>query len=254
MYIRAREELGRVPRSVRSGERQTITPQIGGRWLTEMNPLQTQQRVIGSRQDALSGTGIGRLRVPRFLRLIPRLARRLVPRLVPPLLPRLIPDSPLVWSLFKSVVLSNVAMAKQIAIPQDYKDKLLAYARYNRRDGAVLLAGFTRRPRYFKGGWIMKLQPGAGAMTLDTAVFVKGKLNIGTYVHEMVHVGQYKKLGIAGFLASYFGLSGLTILQRWIRRKPTNPMRSSPHEEQAYRIEARFCDWLKKQMGLDCHQ
>jgi len=227
-------------------------------------------RTAGPAQDALSAPGLG-IRVPGFIRSVARSVSRLVPRAMPFLVPglppglvrwvpnlvpplgRLFPESPLAWTLFKTVVASNIAFASPIAIPQVYKDRLLAYANYNKLDGAALLAGFVRRPRYFRGGWIMKLQGGAGAMTLDTAVFVTGQLPITTYIHEMVHVGQYRILGITGFLSSYFGISGLTILQRWIRRQPTDPMRSSPHEEQAYRIEARFCEWHKKFIGpLSC--
>ena len=145
--------------------------------------------------------------------------------------------------LWNSIVLSNVAIATAIPISAYFKDRLRAYARSNLSDGAILMAGYTRCPRFVSGGWIMDLQPGAAAMTLDKTIFVNGTLDIDTYVHETVHVGQYKLLGITGFLLSYFGLSAATILGRWIRRVPIDPMRSSPHENQAYEIEGRFKTW-----------
>jgi hypothetical protein len=51
-------------------------------------------------------------------------------------------------------------------------------------------------------------------------------------------------LGVGPFLVSYFGLSGLTILSRWLRGAPINMMRSSPHENQAYDIASRFMRWF----------
>ena len=65
-----------------------------------------------------------------------------------------------------------------------------------------------------------------------------------TYVHEMVHIHQYHKLGRSAFLASYFGLSFATILWRLLRGKAINVMNSSPHEKAAYQLERRFSAWI----------
>ena len=39
------------------------------------------------------------------------------------------------------------------------------------------------------------------------------------FAHELVHVTQYRRLGVTGFLLSYFGMSALTVLRRAIQRK-----------------------------------
>jgi hypothetical protein len=85
-------------------------------------------------------------------------------------------------------------------------------------------------------------------MTLDNDVFVKNtNLSIGLYIHELVHVGQYKVFGRTDFLTTYFGLTAATIASRLARRKPIEPMKSSPHEKSAYAIQRRFCTWVSSQ-------
>lgn len=153
----------------------------------------------------------------------------------------------LVATPFETVILSNVAMASRISVPSYYGSKLKEYSRSNWLDGTVLFAGYLRSPRFYSGGWILNLVSAAKAITLNKAVFVEGSLDIATYIHEVVHVAQYKALGITGFLTSYFGSSALTILARWLAGKATNPMKSSPHEIQAYNIEGRFSRWLASQ-------
>lgn len=152
-------------------------------------------------------------------------------------------DLPLL-PLFNGVVTSNALVATPIAVNARFKNRLVAYSLDNPGDGVFLMLGFLRCPRFFSGGWILKLQPHAKAMTLDKAVFVDGALDIDTYVHELVHVGQYRTLGVSGFLVSYFGSSALTILTRWLRGLPVAAMTSSPHETQAYEIAARFTAWF----------
>jgi hypothetical protein len=159
-----------------------------------------------------------------------------------PELPRPI-DLPLL-PVLTAVVAANVAASTAIAIPPRFENRLLAYSASNPADGAILRMGYMRCPRYRNGGPILRLQPHAKAMTLDKYVFVDGALDIGTYIHEMVHVAQYGMLGVGPFLGSYFGLSGLTILSRWLRGAPINMMRSSPHENQAYDIASRFMRWF----------
>jgi hypothetical protein len=152
------------------------------------------------------------------------------------------PTDPLA-GVFEGVIQTNRAMATRITIPSHYREKLIAYAADNPLDGAMLLPGLLRAPAYYNGGWILDVQTNAKAMTLDDYVFVDGDLDIGTYVHEMVHVTQYAALGRTAFLTSYFGLSALTIAKRFIMREPINMMRSSPHENQAYDLEQRFLTW-----------
>jgi hypothetical protein len=154
-------------------------------------------------------------------------------------------------AIFREVVSSNVSDSSGITIPGDWPDIAREYAATNSADSGVLLPALGRSPTYHSGGWIMDLQPGAAAMTLDTDIFVSGSLTLGTYVHELVHVTQYASLGPTGFLVSYFGQSAATIARRLIERKPLNVMRSSPHEEAAYQLEQRFSDWHISAKGVD---
>ena len=163
-------------------------------------------------------------------------------RCITPELPHPV-DIPLL-PVLKAVIAANVAASTPIAIPPRFENRLLAYSASNPADGAILRRGYRRCPRYHSGGPILRLQPHAKAITLDKHVFVDGALDIGTYIHEMVHVAQYGMLGVGPFLVSYFGLSGFTILSRWLRGAPINMMSSSPHENQAYDIASRFMRWF----------
>jgi hypothetical protein len=145
-------------------------------------------------------------------------------------------------SVFGSVITSNILSATPVTIPPRYWQKLIEYSAANLSDGIVLLAGLARVPEYYSGGWILSVQTGAAAMTLDRSIFVNGAPSIDTYVHEMVHVAQYAA-GRTAFLTSYFGLSAATIAYRLLRRLPLEVMNSSPHESQAYAIESRFMSW-----------
>ncbi len=147
---------------------------------------------------------------------------------------------------FSGVVMSNIAAAQMITIPDDYKNKLDAYANSGScsvGDGVLLARARARWPVFYVGGWVLDLQPQANAMTLDRHVFCRSNPEVHTYVHEMVHVTQYLDLGSTAFLASYFGLSGTTILYRMCKNLPLQKMDSSPHESQAYRIEQSFDAW-----------
>jgi hypothetical protein len=155
------------------------------------------------------------------------------------------PRDRLIQTQFDGVVASNIAVARKITIPICYEKKLLEYAAHHLADGLILVGGFLRCPLYFKGGWVLKLVPSALAMTLNNRVFVDGSLDIETYVHEMVHVWQYKVLGISQFIASFLGMSALTVLIHWMLRRPLAIMRSNPHEVQAYNIEGRFMAWYR---------
>ena len=152
------------------------------------------------------------------------------------------PTDPLA-GVFEGVMQTNRAMADPITIRPYYRDKLIEYAAANPADGLMLLPALAREPRFYQGGWILDVQTGAKAMTLDTYIFVRGELDLKTYIHELVHVTQYAALGRSAFLVSYFGLSAATIAKRFIMREPINMMESSPHETQAYDLADRFMAW-----------
>jgi hypothetical protein len=108
-------------------------------------------------------------------------------------------------------------------------------------DKIQIRLGHGRSPSYYSGGLVLQLNSGAGAMTLDDAVFVRdGSWDPNTYVHEMVHVGQYGVLGPEGFLTAYFGTAAAVILERWATGQATDPMTASPLETAAYGIGNRF--------------
>jgi hypothetical protein len=146
-------------------------------------------------------------------------------------------------AVFRGIVASNVATSTAISVPATWPVRLREYAGTHRVDGAVLTAALERGPAFHRDGWILRLQPNAGAMTLDTDVFVRGRLSLATYAHELVHVFQYGAVGPVAFLTSYFGLSAAVIAYRLVRRQPIDAMQSSPHEAQAYALEGRFDAW-----------
>jgi N-acetylmuramoyl-L-alanine amidase len=152
---------------------------------------------------------------------------------------------PGITAAFETAVSTNIAMASPITVPPDHERKLRAYAAANPGDGAKLLAGLARNPRFYQGGWILDVQTGASAMTLDTSVFVRESLSVSTYVHEMVHVAQYGDLGRPAFLEAYFSLALAEIIRRLINRLPLDPMTASPLETEAYDIERRFEAWAR---------
>ena len=147
--------------------------------------------------------------------------------------------------VFEAAIQSNRAMADRITVPDKYRERLYEYAKEYPTDGFWLVKALLRSPRFYKGGWILDVQTGAKAMTLDDYIFVNGDLDIGTYIHELVHVTQYSFLGRTKFLISYFGLSAATILKRLAMREDLDMMDSSPHEMQAYKLEQRFLAWYE---------
>ncbi len=158
-------------------------------------------------------------------------------------------DANLIAAAFNAVESSNVLFASGMNIPSSWQTTVAAYFYDHPLMGAFPFRALARLPIFYQGGWIMNLQPGAGAMTLDTSVFVSGNLSLATYVHELVHVTQYLVLSKTGFLASYFGMSAATVVWRWLNGQPTNAMRSSPHEEQAYQTGTHFENWYLNKYG-----
>ncbi|MGN6105218.1 MAG: hypothetical protein ACTHU0_08950 [Kofleriaceae bacterium] len=147
-------------------------------------------------------------------------------------------------NIFHRVVDTNKLVATRYQPPQRYYDKVRQYAAAHPGDGLWLILGLAQDPRFWQGGWILDVQTGAAAMTLDRDVFFRDSLSIETFAHEVVHVAQYAVVGPGGFLVSYFGLSALTIAYRLARGEALQVMQSSPHENQAYEIEQRFQTWL----------
>jgi hypothetical protein len=137
-----------------------------------------------------------------------------------------------------------VASASGLSAPGDWQTDLGTYLSASTTPGddvQKIQAGWNRSPSYYSGGLVLTLNPNAGAMTLDDCVFVRdGNWDKNTYVHEMVHVGQYGAYGVEGFLAAYFGSSAIEIVRRWANGEETDPMTSSYLETEAYAIGNRF--------------
>jgi len=146
--------------------------------------------------------------------------------------------------LFWAFKTACVASASRIAPEAEWVTRLDNYLSDDstpEADKEQIRLGKNRDPAYYAGGLVLDLNSGAGAMTLDDCVFVcSGNWEPNTYVHEMVHVGQYGVLGPEGFLDAYFGSSAIVILERWVRGQSTDPMTASPLETVAYAIGNRF--------------
>jgi hypothetical protein len=145
---------------------------------------------------------------------------------------------PNLWMLAEQAVRAS---ATRISIPQGHIDALRHYAQANTADGRLLLNALDQDPSFYKGGWLLGVQGDAEAITFGNSIFFKDSPpTVPTFVHEMVHIDQYDRLGRSAFLASYFGLSLATIIKRAIAGEPIEVMNSSPHEREAYELEKRF--------------
>ena len=145
---------------------------------------------------------------------------------------------PSTWMLAEQAVRAS---ATKITIPQSHVDALKRYADGHPDDKRILLNALDQDPSFYRGGWLLDVQDDAEAITFGNSIFFRSSPpSARTFVHEMVHIDQYARLGRAAFLESYFGLSLLTIIKRAIAREPINVMMSSPHEQEAYALERHF--------------
>ena len=134
--------------------------------------------------------------------------------------------------------------ASKTSIPEGHVAALKEYAAYNPADGAKLLNALNQRPSHYIGGLLLGGNKDAAAITFGNSVFYGTAPTEGTFVHEMVHVNQYHKLGRKAFVLSYFGMSAATIAKRLMMGQPVAFMQSSPHETEAYNLEQRFDKWF----------
>ncbi len=144
---------------------------------------------------------------------------------------------------FEEVVASNRHAARECEVPPSYVASVKAYATVAPEDGKILLAALARKPRFYVGGWILDIQSGAEAMTLDHDVFCVKDPSVDTFVHELVHVKQYKDVGPLKFLANYFGQVGWEALKALVNREEMDPFTASSYEKEGYALEQRFKFW-----------
>ncbi len=148
--------------------------------------------------------------------------------------------------LFWSFKHACIASASALSIPDEWVADVSTYISQSATppdDSQKVVAGSRRTPTYYSGGLVLSLNSGAAAITLDDCVFVGSDWNPNTYIHEMVHVGQYGALGVSGFLAAYFGSAAFDILTKWARGEPTDAMQASYLETEAYDLAARYSAW-----------
>jgi hypothetical protein len=145
---------------------------------------------------------------------------------------------PNLWFLAEQAVRAS---ATRITLPQGHIDALKRYAQANEADGRILTNALDQDPSFYKGGWLLDIQGGADAITFGNSIFFAASPPAThTFIHEMVHIDQYDRIGRDVFIPSYFGLSLATIIKRAIAGDPIEPMHSSPHENEAYELEKRF--------------
>lgn len=148
-----------------------------------------------------------------------------------------------VETLFWAFKHACVASASSLSIPGEWVADVSTYISRSSTpafDSEKITAGANRSPAYYWGGLAMHLNGDAAAITLDDCVFVGSDWNPDTYVHEMVHVGQYGAYGVEGFLAAYFGSAAIEIVRRWARGESTSRMDASYLETEAYDIGHRY--------------
>jgi hypothetical protein len=148
-----------------------------------------------------------------------------------------------VKELFGKVVLSNRLVARPFPVPERYVTAVEQYAAAAPEDGKILLAALKRKPKYYVGGWILDVQSGAEAMTLDHDVFCVKEPTVDTFVHELVHVKQYGDVGPAKFLSNYFGEAGYEVIRALLAREDIDPFSASTYEKEGYALEKRFQAW-----------
>lgn len=144
------------------------------------------------------------------------------------------------WALAEQAVRAS---ASGHTISELYIGELKKYAEANPADGKILLGALAQAPSHYKGGLLLAAQADAEAITFGNSIFYRRDPTLATFIHEMVHIHQYNLLGREAFVLSYFGASLATIIKRAIAGEPIDVMKSSPHEVQAYDLEARFRSW-----------
>jgi hypothetical protein len=153
-----------------------------------------------------------------------------------------------VWDSF---VEANRVDADVVGIPSEWRDLAAEYANAFPDDGRWIRKGLGRKPRWWKGGFLIgEAGYATHAITLDRDVFFNDarsdEPSVDTYVHELVHVGQFGDLGVAGFLGTYLK----EFLQHWLEgqlsRSDTDPYHDIVHEKHARGVEERFVAWRER--------
>lgn len=145
------------------------------------------------------------------------------------------------WFLLEQSVRAS---ATRISLPAGHIAALRRYAAAVPSDGKILDDALSMSPGYYQGGWLLDAVGDASAITFGDSIFFRNAPPaVHTFIHEMVHIHQWHLLGRTAFVLSYFGASAAEIAWRRLHHQRIHRMRSNPHEEEAYRLEARFMTW-----------
>jgi hypothetical protein len=155
-----------------------------------------------------------------------------------------------VWDAF---VAENRAGAKYFPVPDEWRLLAGTYSLENPDDGKWIRDGIKRMPDFWiGGGLIAHAGSETHAITLDHDVFINpdtyGEPNVDTFVHELIHVAQYGKLGITGFLGSYAAEFARGFIEEGSFDAAYHDIR---HESAAVAIEERFSKWRVKKEAED---
>ena len=150
-------------------------------------------------------------------------------------------------NLFQAAELTLRKSATKITMPNAYIAELARYARANPADGEILTSALAQSPSYYQGGWLLSVNGEASAITFGNSIFFRqAPPRVDTFIHEMVHINQYRKVGRVAFVETYFGMTFLTVLWRVVHGQPVDWMKDNPYEGDAYAMENRFNAWVSK--------
>jgi hypothetical protein len=142
--------------------------------------------------------------------------------------------------MFDAAVRYGRSEASPFKVPDWYVDALRDYANDNPEDADVLWAGWVRQPRYHVGGLVPS---DSHAMTMDLDVFCNGAPNVGTWIHELVHVAQYGEVGPTRFLINMLGSEAAEVLVKLAKGEKFDLFKNSAYEVEAYSLEDRYWRW-----------
>jgi len=159
-----------------------------------------------------------------------------------------------VWNTF---VATNRSQARYFPVPAEWRQLAGEYSLENPDDGKWIRDGITRMPDFWLGGGLVA-QAGSAthAITLDHDVFINpdssGEPHVDTFVHELIHVAQYGKLGVVGFLGSYAGEFGKGFIEGDFDSDAA--YHNIRHEQAASAIEGRFSKWRREKQAREAEE
>jgi hypothetical protein len=176
----------------------------------------------------------------------------------------------LTQAVFSKVQAINRFGAREVQVPKLWHRLIQEFARQNPKHGNMIIEGLKHNPKLFAGVGsgsyrstesttfahaFDRIASGAvlasfgNLITLGNQIFFKGSISISDYVHELVHVAQYSKLGTCRFLGRYTADFVRSIVSTAKERGKLNWWKAGSWSEDskssgAYTIEKAFSKWL----------